>query len=129
MALFLGLVSVAHAQATTPTVSSVAVTSNPGTDNTYAQGNTITVTLTFSEVVTVDTTNGTPYVTIDIDGQPRNAAYSGDGSSSAACPGGQDRRNTLKSDGDPPHHCVSHAAPPNNLGTNRPAPGGREQSC
>ena len=86
MALFLGLVSVAHAQSTAPTVSSVAVTSNPGTDNTYAKGNTITVTLTFSEAVTVDTTNGTPYVTIDIGGQPRNAAYSGDGSSAAAQP-------------------------------------------
>ena len=41
MALFLGLVSVAHAQSTTPTVSSVAVTSNPGTDNEYATGDTI----------------------------------------------------------------------------------------
>ena len=35
------LPSVAHAQATTPTVSSVAVTSNPGTDNEYATGDTI----------------------------------------------------------------------------------------
>ena len=41
MALFLGLVSVAHAQATTPTVSSVGVTSNPGTDNEYVTGDTI----------------------------------------------------------------------------------------
>ena len=88
MALFLGLVSVAYAQSTAPTVSSVAVTSNPGTDNTYVKGDTITVTLTFSEAVTVDTTNGTPYVTIDIGGQPRNAAYSGDGSSAAAQPFG-----------------------------------------
>ena len=29
------------AQSTTPTVSSVAVTSNPGTDNEYATGDTI----------------------------------------------------------------------------------------
>ena len=88
MALFLGLASVAHAQSTAPTVSSVAVTSNPGTDNEYATGDTITVTLTFSEAVTVDTTNGTPYVVLDIGGQPRNAAYSGDGSSAAAQPFG-----------------------------------------
>ena len=42
MALFLGLVSVAHAQSgATPTVETVAITSNPGTDNTYATGDTI----------------------------------------------------------------------------------------
>ena len=35
------LPSVAHAQSTTPTVSSVAATSNPGTDNEYATGDTI----------------------------------------------------------------------------------------
>ena len=86
MALFLGLVSVAHAQSTAPTVSSVAITSSPGADNTYAKGDTNTVTLTFSEAVTVDTTNGTPYVTIDIGGQPRNVRSSGDGTSAAAQP-------------------------------------------
>ena len=31
MALFLGLASVAHAQSATPTVETVAITSNPGT--------------------------------------------------------------------------------------------------
>ena len=61
---------------TTPTVSTVAITSNPGTDNTYAAADTITVSLTFSEAVTV---TGTPYVTLDIGGQPRNAAYTGAG--------------------------------------------------
>ena len=35
------LPSVAHAQSTAPTVSSVAFTSNPGAANTYATGNTI----------------------------------------------------------------------------------------
>ena len=51
-------VSIAHAQTppTTPTVSTVAVTSNPGTDNTYAAGDKIEVTVTFSEAVTVSTT-------------------------------------------------------------------------
>ena len=66
----------AGAQATTPTVSTVAITSSPGTDNTYALGDTITVSLTFSEAVAV---TGTPYVTLDIGGQPRNAAYSSAG--------------------------------------------------
>ena len=49
---------------------------NPGTDNTYAAGDTITVSLTFSEAVTV---TGKPYVTLDIDGQPRNATYTSAG--------------------------------------------------
>ena len=35
------LPSVAHAQSTTPTVSSVAITSNPGPDTGYATGDTI----------------------------------------------------------------------------------------
>ena len=80
MVLLLGVVSVVHAAAT---VSTVAITSNPGTDNNYATGDTITVSLTFSEAVTVA---GTPYVVLDIGEQPRHAAYSGDGSSMAAQP-------------------------------------------
>ena len=72
--------SVADAQSTTPTVSAVAVTSDPGTDDTYATGDTITVTVTFSEAVTV---TGTPRITLDIGGQPRYAGYSGDGTSAA----------------------------------------------
>ena len=80
MVLLLGVVSVVHAAAT---VSTVAITSNPGTDNNYATGDTITVALTFSEAVTVA---GTPYVVLDIGEQPRHAAYSGDGSSMAAQP-------------------------------------------
>ena len=71
------------ARPTTPTVSSVAITSDPGMDNTYATGDTITVSLTFSEAVTV---TGTPHVVVDIGGQSRNFRYSGDGSSAAAQP-------------------------------------------
>ena len=77
------LPSVANAQGTTPTVSSVSITSTPGADNTYATGDTITVTVTFSEAVTV---TGTPHVVVDIGGQPRNFKYSGDGTSAAAQP-------------------------------------------
>ena len=72
-ALSVGLESV-HAQSTAPTISTVAITSSPGTNNTYATGDIITVSLTFSEAVTV---TGTPYVTINIGGQSRNAAYTG----------------------------------------------------
>ena len=78
------LPSVAHAQSQhAPTVSSAAITSSPGADNTYATGDTITVSLTFSEAVTV---TGTPHVVVDIGGQPRNFKYSGDGSTAAAQP-------------------------------------------
>ena len=66
----------ASAQATTPTVAAAAITSSPGADNTYALGDTITVSVTFSEAVTI---TGSPYVTLDIGGQPRNAAYSSAG--------------------------------------------------
>ena len=83
MALFLGLVTVAHGQSTTPSVSSVSITSSPGGDNTYATGDTITVSLTFSEAVTV---TGTPHVVVDIGEQPRNFKYSGDGSSATDHP-------------------------------------------
>ena len=63
IALFAVSANVANAQSpTTPTISTVAITSNPGSDNTYATGDTITVSLTFSEAVTVDTTDGTPVV-------------------------------------------------------------------
>ena len=72
MGLFLVAVPVAHAQATTPTVSTVAVTSDPGTDDTYALGENIDGTLTFSEAVTV---TGTPYLLIDVGGTNRRASY------------------------------------------------------
>ena len=72
LALLLGSVSVAHAQTTAPTVSTVAVTSNPGTDETYALGDTIEVGLTFSEAVTV---TGAPYILIDVGGTNRRADY------------------------------------------------------
>ena len=78
LAVFLAVpASVANAQtpATTPAVSSVAVTSNPGTDNTYTAGDKIEITVTFSEAVTVSTTDGTPRLSIDIGDQPRNIPY------------------------------------------------------
>ena len=78
LALLLGSVSVAHAQTTAPTVSTVAVTSNPGTDESYAKGDTIEVGLTFSEAVMV---TGAPYLLIDVGGTNRRASYhSGTGS-------------------------------------------------
>ena len=83
----LGLYSVAYAQQETPpTVSTVTIASDPGADNTYATGDAITVTLTFSEAVTIDTTGGMPHVVLQIGDQPRNANYAGDGASGVAHP-------------------------------------------
>ena len=39
---------------TSPTVSSLAITSSPGSNQTYAAGEEIEVTVTFSETVEVD---------------------------------------------------------------------------
>ncbi len=50
-----------------PTVAGIAVTSDAGDDDTYSLGDSIEVTLTLSEAVTVDTTNGTPRLNIDMD--------------------------------------------------------------
>ena len=67
---------VAHAQSATPTVSTVAITSDPGNDNTYTTLDVITVGVTFSEAVTI---TGTPRITLDIGGTERTADYSAAG--------------------------------------------------
>ena len=57
---------------TAPTVSSVAITSDPGDDDTYGLGNAVEVTVTFSEDVTV---TGTPLLELDFDGTAKTAGY------------------------------------------------------
>ena len=57
---------------TAPTVSSVAITSDPGDDDTYGLGDAIQVTVTFSEDVTV---TGTPLLELDFDGTAKTAGY------------------------------------------------------
>ncbi len=52
---------------TTPEVTAVAITSDPGSDNTYAAGDTISVGVTFDETVNVVTTSGTPRLKIKLD--------------------------------------------------------------
>ena len=53
---------------TTPlTVTAVAVSSDAGDDDTYALGEKIQVRVTFNDAVTVDTTGGTPSLTIKMD--------------------------------------------------------------
>ena len=57
---------------TGPTVETVRITSNAGSDRTYAAGETIEVTVTFSETVVV---TGTPRLTLNVGGRSRTANY------------------------------------------------------
>ena len=65
---------------TDPTVSGIGISSNPGTDRTYAAGDEIRVTVTFSETVEV---TGAPQLRLELGGGSRTAAYEG-GSGTAA---------------------------------------------
>ena len=53
-----------------PTVSSVALTSNPGSDNTYAIGNAVEATVTFSAAVDI---SGSPELELDFAGTAKAA--------------------------------------------------------
>ena len=57
---------------TRPEVSRLAVTSNPGSDRTYAAGDTIEVTVTFNETVEVE---GTPQLRLRVGSRTRTAGY------------------------------------------------------
>ena len=61
----------------------VAITSNPGLDETYAAGDAIEVTVTFAESVTVDTMDGIPQIGLTIGTMPKLAGYAS-GSGTAA---------------------------------------------
>ena len=60
---------------TTGGVSTIALSSDPGSDETYATGDAITVLVTFEDAVTVNTTDGTPYMPITIGANARHAGY------------------------------------------------------
>ena len=60
---------------TAPRVSGAAIASYPGPDGTYAEEDVIEVTVTFSETVQVDTTNGTPTLALRVGRQTRPATY------------------------------------------------------
>ena len=71
---------VIRADTTPPTVSNIEVSSDPGTDRTYAVDDEIQVTVTFSETVAV---TGTPELRLELGGGQRTAIYEG-GSGTAA---------------------------------------------
>ena len=54
-----------------PSVSSVALTSDPGSDNTYGIGDSVTATVTFDAAVDI---TGTPQLELDFDGTAKAAA-------------------------------------------------------
>ena len=66
------------------TITSVTLTSDPGAgDRTYAIGDVVAATVTFSEAVTVEEANGSPTLALDIGDRPELADYtSGSGSAS-----------------------------------------------
>ena len=70
---------------TGPTISSVAITSDPGSDSTYGTGGEIEITVTFDEAVVV---TGSPRLELDMydseDPTARQVAYDGEASSGAA---------------------------------------------
>ena len=53
-------------------ITNVEITSDPGADDTYAQGDWIEVSVTYSEAMTV---TGTPRLELDIGGTPRQVDY------------------------------------------------------
>ena len=55
-----------------PTISSIAITSDAGESSTYAIGDSIEVTVTFSEDITI---TGTPQLELDIGGTAKTASY------------------------------------------------------
>ena len=57
-----------------PEVESLAISSNPGSDQTYAAGDEIELTVTFSETVEVE---GTPQLRLELGGGTRTATYEG----------------------------------------------------
>jgi len=57
---------------TAPTVSSTSISSSAGADNTYIAGDSIQVTVNFSEAVTV---TGTPTITMVVGSTSRSASY------------------------------------------------------
>ena len=57
---------------TSPEVSILAISSNPGSDRTYAAGDEVEVTVTFSETVEVE---GTPQLRLRVGSRTRTAGY------------------------------------------------------
>ena len=76
-------ISVSLTSTPPPAVSSVALTSAPGTDNTYAIGDSVTATVTFDAAVDI---TGTPELELDFNGTAKAAACAtGTNTTTMAC--------------------------------------------
>ena len=64
-------------RAQAPRVAATAVTSGPGQNGIWDEGETVTAEVRFSSAVTVDTAGGVPTLGITLDGTPGEAAYHG----------------------------------------------------
>ncbi|MCY4417937.1 MAG: cadherin-like beta sandwich domain-containing protein, partial [Chloroflexi bacterium] len=58
-------------------ITALAISSDPGSDSTYATGDVITATVTYNVPVTVDTTDGTPALMLKVGDTARAASYTG----------------------------------------------------
>ena len=59
-----------------PSVSGISISSDSGSDGTYATGDIIKAAVTFDAAVTVDTTGGTPYLELTLGSDRQKATYS-----------------------------------------------------
>ncbi len=66
-----GIQAIAHAAS----VSSIEITSDPGSDGYYTRGDVIEVTVTFDETVTVNVDDGTPSLALTVGDEARPAEY------------------------------------------------------
>ena len=80
----LAATSVTNNSLVSPTVTGVALTSGPGSDNTYAIGDVVVATVTFSEAVDI---TGTPRLELDFDGTetPADCAAHGTDTTKLVC--------------------------------------------
>lgn len=58
-----------------PVISAVAITSDPGADHTYAAGDTVSVTIAYDEIVSLDISGGAPTLALTIGNSTRTATY------------------------------------------------------
>ena len=98
----------------TPLVTRVAISSDGGDDDQYVTGETVAATVTFSNAVTVDLTNGTPHLALKIGANVRNAAYAAGDSTATALVfaytvHGQPATPTTTGSGSAPTSCLSPA--------------------
>ena len=94
------LVIAASMTLSVPDIESITFSTSAGTDGAYAIDDGVTATVTFSEAVTVDTTDGTPQLTIDVGDSEKTLDYaSGSGTTALVFSGYTVAANEEDTDG------------------------------